>query len=281
MGLPKVLETVITSLLDASVIRSWTIYHEKDDSVNLKIRFAPTESVKHAKQATRSHFRKVSERQAMRDRQRSQQWRETVAQKQTEFTGIDSTVTPQHKDCVRSDSTDTQRELTNMSTNVSYDRITTRSMSKEVHLDTETFRASTSHSPVIDLIVDTTPLNPHAHPYQPSTPDTMVNYCSPLAQDQPFEQSVHEEMCSSPSVVTGCSDVDSSSDSDDSTGIVDCDCHNNLCAYGSYPRVRNNDRVFLCTRCPQNDKMYVCSTCRSVGGHQRHATYLKQLTLDT
>jgi hypothetical protein len=174
MSLPKVLESVNTSLLDGSVFRSWTIYHEKDDSVNLKIRFEPTESIKHAKRGTHSHFRKVSEPQAMRDKQRSQRWRDTVAHKQTERTAIDSTVTPHHKDSVISNATDTRCDLTNTSAKVCYDRIKTRIMSKYVHMVTQIFRASTSHSPAIDLILETTPLNPQADPYQPSRPDPMM-----------------------------------------------------------------------------------------------------------
>ncbi len=193
----------------------------------------------------------------MRDKQRSQRWRDTVAQKQAECVERDSTVAPRHKDYVRSN-------MTSMSAGKSTDRIETRSMSRKVHEVTsiETVRSSVSPSPDIRLSLDLSSLNPEADPYQPSPPACPSS--SGLISDIP-----------------GCTDTDNSSDSDDSTGIVDNDCHNDLCAYGSYPHVRNSDNVFLCTKCSQQDKLYVCATCLGVGGHQRHISYLKQLTLDT
>ena len=67
--------TVLVSLSNDNNIRSWSIYNDKDGSISLRIKFVPEEESISRDRQTNSHCRRKSERQAMRDRQRCQQWR--------------------------------------------------------------------------------------------------------------------------------------------------------------------------------------------------------------
>ena len=46
MGLPEILETMLSTISHSNTVRTWSIYPEKDGSVSIKIRFdTPRESV--------------------------------------------------------------------------------------------------------------------------------------------------------------------------------------------------------------------------------------------
>ena len=81
MGLPEILETMLSTISHSNTVRTWSIYPEKDGSVSVKIRFdTRREPVNHDSSA---HCKRKPNSQVQRDRQRSNAWRA----KQTEQRG--------------------------------------------------------------------------------------------------------------------------------------------------------------------------------------------------
>ena len=75
------------------MVRSWTVFHENNGHITLRIKFMPTSnSVKRIEQP---QFRRKSDRQVDRDARRSQQWRsESYAATPADHPGQLDTITP-------------------------------------------------------------------------------------------------------------------------------------------------------------------------------------------
>ena len=73
MAVHKLLENVLASLSTDHTLSSWTIFKENNGFVSLKIRYKEGTGALNC--VTEDHFRRKSQRQVMRDRHRSQQWK--------------------------------------------------------------------------------------------------------------------------------------------------------------------------------------------------------------
>ena len=75
MGLPDILQNLLTVVSGSHILKNWSIYPEKDGSTTFKIRFngAIGESVNHTSENI--HFKRKSINQVRRDSQRSSVWR--------------------------------------------------------------------------------------------------------------------------------------------------------------------------------------------------------------
>jgi len=73
MGLCDVLGNVITTLSQDNTLLSWSVYHEKNGQISVKIRFEPVdESPKRDKEDI--HYKRKSTRQVQRDHARTLAW---------------------------------------------------------------------------------------------------------------------------------------------------------------------------------------------------------------
>ena len=92
MGFPKPLENILNIITASNNLQSWSIFQEKDGSINVKLKFnSHEEPVNHIKN---SSYKKKTNRQVERDFNRSRQWRasrtqqtrETIAEPTAEVT---------------------------------------------------------------------------------------------------------------------------------------------------------------------------------------------------
>ena len=74
MGLPKVLEDMVSVLSDNNTLHSWSIFQEKNGFVNIKLKFSQEIPVNHD-QPTAISYKKKTSKQVQRDYERSKAWK--------------------------------------------------------------------------------------------------------------------------------------------------------------------------------------------------------------
>ena len=73
MGVNKILDNVLTTVCEDYALRSWSIFHEKDGSISLRIRFDASDRG-HGEPNRDAVYRRKSPAQAARDKLRSDRW---------------------------------------------------------------------------------------------------------------------------------------------------------------------------------------------------------------
>jgi hypothetical protein len=81
MGLNELLGNTLSSVSEDNILLSWSIFHEKDGHISMKIRFEPKGDA--VKREAETHYKRKPLRQVQRDRERSRAWRaQSVASKE-------------------------------------------------------------------------------------------------------------------------------------------------------------------------------------------------------
>lgn len=260
MGINKVLENTLDSLCEEYNLRYWSIFHEKNGCISLRIKFdVGHDAVKRDNVA----FRRKSPSQVARDKRRSEQWRENRHP-------VPSRQSPSHADMVAAPVISPPG-----------DGVITRSRSKTV-AEVEILRCGSPEADdKVSLSFTPSQLNPLASPFStpqrdmiPDVPPSETAVCSqadPPPHDTPSPEYTAESLDD---------DVESDSLSDVSwttdPGVVcrlgGCDMY--MCMYGGGSSSRQDystNDIYTCTRC---DHTSVCHTCMDNGGHSRHRRYL-------
>ena len=123
MGVNKILDNVLTTVCEDYALRSWSVFHEKDGSISLRIRFDASDRGRGEPNRDAVYKRK-SPAQAARDKLRSDRWRSTKPNREHH----DPQPAPTQE---VSDHADTTELPLN---HYSCTRVMTRSMSKQTHV---------------------------------------------------------------------------------------------------------------------------------------------------
>ncbi len=89
MATHELLKNTLDTLSSTNVMLSWCIFHEKNGTITVRIRYnSNKESTNHDND---TYFRRKSTRQVTRDRERTRRWREQQQQpRQTHINATDS-----------------------------------------------------------------------------------------------------------------------------------------------------------------------------------------------
>ena len=72
MGLNKILESTLAALCDDNSLRSWTIFHDKNGSITMRIKFECDGGEVERDEMT---YKRKAPSQVARDRRRAEQWK--------------------------------------------------------------------------------------------------------------------------------------------------------------------------------------------------------------
>ena len=247
MGLPDILQNMLTVVSGSNSVKNWSIYPEKDGSTTFKIRFCATEeSVNHDENI---HYRRKSSNQVKRDSQRSSEWQATCNRKQQSVSTQHSGEPCRKKSCVDQPG------------------VVTRSRSL-LNDDVETLRsdmANSSHNSAHD---DQTVFNISASPFTPrellAISDDNTSHISPCIitnehpDDNTSSPSDHEFDVVAP--------VTTPQQPPPNTNHVP------RCSHCGITR-----HLMICTRCDNNKPVCAKSDCRYAEGHSRHPFGLKTM----
>lgn len=243
----------MTTAVD-NVLRSWSIYQEKNGCVTFKIRFQNTiEEAMH--DDVNIQYRRKPTSQVKRDQDRCASWRTTRPQSTAQE--AESSVPPGGS------------------------RVT-RSRSKLLCSDTEQPRSCDSDPPAdMPVFDETVCLNPEAQSFctTPQADSTLLVCCSPSPMEtdsRRYDSTVMDLY--EHGVIPDCTELGSPklvqpdlSDSDGYSDVADMSpCQVDMCAYGGGSDT--SATLYYCSKCD----LYVCQKCCSEGGHVRHKRYLRR-----
>ena len=271
MGINRVLENVLASFCEDLELRTWSIYHEKNGCVNIKIRFDGCLGVPKRDVV----YKKKSPGQVARDRYRSDQWRLTKPK-------LSDSVLEQS---VQHHAVSPVQPKSQSDNNIAH---MTRSKSKANNESIEIPRYNTEKSDALSPGHTLHMLNLFATPYvmEPDIHDdshSPGSLCVPELVMPVPETRVHD---SSPEEShMDCSPVrheDITSEDDTSSDIsrytaysAAVGCNMYYCMYCNSTNTslmdHSQDAMYVCVRC---DNVSVCQQCLDGGGHGCHRQYM-------
>lgn len=298
MGLPNILEDMLSMLLDKNSLKSWSIFQEKCGIVTMKIRFECQQDA--ANRVEESHFMRKPANQLRRDRLRSTAWKSEQCQRRvphsenapvsdavkqlTDHAQAMSTTESGPSDLpLSSVSCETVLSGSNPSA-VTCDRgVLTRRMRREADRmeDNAPEPKEMMRLHHVDRTPDWIPTGVTVTPESVA----MDSHYSPgsLVEDSPCAPSPVRSDAqqlrdnSSPdaklTIQQQSAFVLSDCDSDSSIALDRCHisgCDSNMCVYGGGDDMSITN-VYVCRKC---ENMFVCAKCLAEGGHSEHRRYL-------
>ncbi len=256
----KTLGDILDALFSKDVLKSWSIYQGRNGVATVKLQFTGENGsqTQHSEQVT---YKQKSKKQAIRDRDRASQHRQTSSMKTRSMAKADDV--------------------------------------KHCENDIEQPRSSYHTPPGMSQAIDYTALNSPAisvdlcnsgQSGSSSTPVSVDSSASPVLFENKADSSItditEEEMVSTPvlpamisnrNIANSDSDVKDLTITQDGNDSSDCEdilmngCDSQMCAYGRASGI-NYDDIYKCNKC---DHYYYCTKCLREGGHRKHKKHLE------